>query len=85
MDSCLDQCNWTITDIASVLPPYTPVLNPAEKIGWIFKRDFSNQLFKSMDELDKFMALQAKKLSKKSILKTCRYKYIFSRDLWSNI
>ena len=32
--------------------PYSPELNPAEKVGAKFKRDFSNRPFKTLDELD---------------------------------
>lgn len=32
------------------LPPYSPELNPAEKIWAKFKRDFTNRLFKTLDD-----------------------------------
>ena len=37
------------------LPPYSPELNPAEKIWAKFKRDFTNRLFKTLDDLDEYV------------------------------
>lgn len=33
------------------LPPYSPELNPAEKVWWLIKREFACQTFKTMKEL----------------------------------
>jgi transposase len=33
------------------LPPYSPELNPAEKIWWTIKREISMKVFKTLDEL----------------------------------
>ena len=33
------------------LPPYSPELNPAEKIWWTIKREFNNKAFKTMEQL----------------------------------
>ena len=37
------------------LPPYSPELNPAEKMRTKYKREFSNLLFESLDKLETFM------------------------------
>lgn len=43
-------------DIALVfLPPYSPELNPAEKMWAKYKRSFSNQLFDSLEKLETFI------------------------------
>jgi transposase len=33
------------------LPPYSPELNPAEKIWWTIKREISMKVFRTLDEL----------------------------------
>jgi hypothetical protein len=33
------------------LPPYSPELNPAEKVWWTIKRELSMKVFKTLDEL----------------------------------
>ena len=37
------------------IPPYSPELNPAEKIWAFIKRKITNKAFKTLDELQKFM------------------------------
>jgi transposase len=37
------------------LPPYSPELNPAEKVWWVLKREINLQVFKSMNELRDFL------------------------------
>jgi len=33
------------------LPPYSPELNPAEKVWWVLKRQPKNKFFKTMEVL----------------------------------
>lgn len=65
------------------LPPYSPELNPAEKIWAKFKRQFTNQFFKTMDELEKFVCTISKTLNAKEVKSICGYSYIFMNDFWS--
>ena len=44
------------------LPPYSPELNPSEKIWAKFKRDFTNRLFLSIEELKKYVCKLAVEL-----------------------
>ena len=37
------------------LPPYSPELNPAEKVWGKLKLDFTNRLFKTLDELEDYL------------------------------
>lgn len=67
------------------LPPYSPELNPAEKIWARFKRDFSNRLFKTLDALDKYVCNLANSLQKETVKTTCAFNYIFSGHFWTNI
>lgn len=59
------------------LPPYSPELNPAEKMWANFKRTFTNRLFKSLDELSEFIAEVSKTATKKAVRSICEYNYIF--------
>ena len=60
------------------LPPYSPELNPAEKIWARFKRQFTNQFFKTMDDLQEFVCKISKTLECNEVKSICGYKYIFS-------
>ena len=66
------------------LPPYSPELNPAEKIWQRFKRVFTNQLFKTLDEVSDFFSTMINELSNETIISICSFKYIFEGLNWSN-
>jgi len=59
------------------LPPYSPELNPAEKIWAKFKRDFSNRLFKTLDDLDACISKIVKTLTHDQVISICSFNYIF--------
>ena len=40
------------------IPPYSPELNPAEKIWWKMKRAFSGKLHKTLDNVSAFITKQ---------------------------
>lgn len=65
------------------LPPYSPELNPAEKIWAKFKRDFSNRLFKTLDSLDKYVCELSRSLQKETVKNTCAFSYISSCEFWT--
>ena len=67
------------------LPPYSPELNPAEKIWAKFKRDFSNKLFKTLDQLDQYICDLVNKLSHKEVTSICSFSYIFLNGFWTII
>lgn len=58
------------------LPPYSPELNPAEKIWAAFKRMFTNRLFNSMERLGLFLADVQRSLTKQTIISTCSFGYV---------
>jgi len=64
------------------LPPYSPELNPAEKVWWMIKRELKNKCYKTMDHLQKAMdeAIQ-KTISKDAIKKLCGYAYYTAINL----
>lgn len=51
------------------LPPYSPELNPAEKVWWMIKREIKMKHFKSMEELQQAMTNAVNKICQKSIIK----------------
>jgi len=65
------------------LPPYSPELNPAEKVWAKFKRDFTNRLFHTLDELKLYVCELSNKLTKQEVISICSYKYIFSSPYWT--
>lgn len=58
------------------LPPYSPELNPAEKLWAKFKRSFTNKLFKTLKEISEFISNFLTKLNEKIIIKITRFGYI---------
>jgi transposase len=64
------------------LPPYSPELNPAEKIWQHFKRKFTNQFFKTLPELESYVGDIANSLTKTEIISTCSFSYIFFDQYW---
>jgi transposase len=65
------------------LPPYSPELNPAEKIWANLKRKFSNKFCKSLDDVSQFISESIITLEKNVVRKTCDYEYIFSNSNWT--
>ncbi len=59
------------------LPPYSPELNPAEKVWWLLKREFVCQTFENMDDLNKHIGKSLKKIIKTETIKSlCSYEYL---------
>lgn len=67
------------------LPPYSPELNPAEKIWQRIKRNFTNRLHKTLDDLSEFITNEVKLLNGEIVKSTCSFKYIFFDPFWTNI
>lgn len=65
------------------LPPYSPELNPTEKIWATLKRNFSNQLFNTMDDIYLFFEQQMTILSKQKVISITNFKYISSNIEWT--
>ena len=65
------------------LPPYSPELNPAEKVWQHFKRKFTNKHYKTLDEISEFFAETTHSLTPENIKSICRYKYISLDSFWS--
>ena len=67
------------------LPPYSPELNPAEKIWARIKRAFTNKLFHSLEQISDFLDKAIAEISKSIVISTCAYKYIFFDPFWNEI
>lgn len=65
------------------LPPFSPELNPAEKVWSVLKRKFTNNLYSSLDEISIFITESLKELNNQTIKSICGYNYIFSGINWS--
>lgn len=61
------------------LPPYSPELNPAEKMWQKIKRNFTNRIFKTLNEVELFICEQSKNTTRESVMSICGYDYIFYR------
>ena len=59
------------------LPPYSPELNPAEKIWWGIKLEFLCKSFKSIKHLSNYlMSVMKKILNKKNVKSICSFNYL---------
>lgn len=67
------------------LPPYSPELNPAEKVWAKFKRDFTNRLFLTLDALKEYLTEITSKLTSTEVISICSYDYIFFGPCWTKI
>jgi len=65
------------------IPPYSPELNPAEKIWWKMKRTFSGKLNETLDNVSEFINQQVNQLTNKMVKNICDYDYIFSCSCWT--
>jgi transposase len=65
------------------LPPYSPELNPAEKIWQHIKRKFTNKYYKSLDEISDFFTQTIQNLTADMVKSICGYNYIFADSFWS--
>lgn len=65
------------------LPPYSPELNPAEKIWAILKRKFTNKFFKSLEDVSQFITESIADLTESAVKKTCQFEYVFLHSNWT--
>ncbi len=65
------------------LPPYSPELNPAEKIWADLKRRYTNKLFYNLEQVSKFITQELETMTTQKIISTCSFDYIFSGIIWT--
>ena len=66
------------------IPPYSPELNPAEKIWWRMKRKFTGKLHKTLQNVSSFIDDQIHQLTAKDIKSICSFDYFFLCTFWTN-
>ena len=73
--------NITIPDniILINIPPYSPELNPSEKIWQYIKQRFKNQTFNDMRELEDWIQDQVNKLST-SLIKSITHMKLYNNE-----
>lgn len=65
------------------LPPYSPELNAAENVWAVLKREFTNKLHNSLDEVSNFIASATKVLTCQRVKSICGFEYVFSGINWT--
>jgi len=65
------------------LPPYSPELNPAEKIWAKYKRGFSNKFYESLEDVEDFITEVVNDTSKKEVMNIGGYSYVFLDGKWT--
>jgi len=65
------------------IPPYSPELNPAEKIWWKMKRAFTGKLHKTLDNVSEFIKNEVDIITDEHVKSICRYEYVFSCKFWT--
>jgi len=57
------------------LPPYSPELDPAEKIWWRMKRGYVDRVFQTLDQLSEYIDTAVNGLSKEEVMSICGFDY----------
>ena len=65
------------------LPPYSPELNPAEKIWAKYKRAFSNKFYECLEDVEDFITEAVNDTCKKEVMSICGFSYVFLDDVWT--
>lgn len=65
------------------LPPYSPELNPAEKIWANLKRKFTNKLHHTLEDVSVFISEAIKTITDENVISICSFKYVFSDLIWT--
>jgi transposase len=59
------------------LPPYSPELNPAEKIWWQIKKEFVCKSFENINELGIYLAQQVRNfINNETVKSICSFNYL---------
>ncbi|HET7361281.1 MAG TPA: IS630 family transposase [Salinimicrobium sp.] len=66
------------------LPPYSPELNPAEKMWEKYKRGFTNKLFETLQQVSDFITDAVRDTKKETIISTCNYDNVSLGINWTN-
>ena len=55
------------------LPPYSPELNPSEKVWGKYKRAFTNKWFSNLEQVEEFISNQVISITQKEIISICSF------------
>lgn len=66
------------------LPPYSPELNPAEKIWQHIKRKFTNKHFDNLQQISEFFTTAMQSLTQDIVKSICSFKYMKLSEFWPN-
>lgn len=67
------------------IPPYSPELNPAEKIWWKKKRAYTNMYNKTLEDVSTFITEQVNQLANVDVKSICGFEYILACPLWTKL
>jgi transposase len=67
------------------IPPYSPELNPAEKIWWKMKRDFTGKLHYNLEAVSEFITKQVNNLTPQKVKNICNFQYLFLYPFWTKL
>lgn len=67
------------------LPPYSPELNPAEKIWAKYKRMYSNKFYENLEQVEDFISKAVHSTTKTEVMSICGYSYIFLDHIWTTL
>ena len=67
------------------LPPYSPELNPAEKMWGKYKRRFTNKIFKTLIDIELFICEMVKSTIQNQVKSICAFEYVFLNHFWTKI
>jgi transposase len=65
------------------IPPYSPELNPVEKMWQKMKRAFSGRIYETLDHVSEFIAQQVNQLANEQVKSICGYDCIFLSLNWT--
>jgi len=67
------------------IPPYSPELNPAEKIWWKMKRAYTNMYNKTLEDVSTFITEQVNQLTNVDVKSICGFEYILACPIWTKL
>ena len=81
----MDQASWHTSDKLIefenmqiiFLPPYSPELNPIEKLWWWLRKErIHNKVFKTIDDIMDSLEIEFRNLTPDTLLSLCRCSYL---------
>ena len=67
------------------IPPYSPELNPAEKIWCKMKRVYTNMYNKTLEDVSTFITEQVNQLTNVDVKSISGFEYILACPIWTKL